>query len=444
MHDYTTIAPGALNDASRGSRSSPPRAAARAHPRHHPRELPRRAGVDRAAGACALARRPRPARSSTSATHADQLDGAGRRVSASELACSSCPAITSTWTAICGSDSDRTRCICSRRSIASAHAGRPARMRADLALIGFGNVGRRLAACSTSAGTGCRSTTIWTAASWASARAVTVRWSGDGVIDAADAARTGGSLPGLGQAGPPAILRSIARLGRSAADLRVVVETTVARHQRGTAGDGSRGPAWRRMPRRDREQGSGGVRVRGTAASARSQGVSFLFEGAVMDGIPVFNLVRETLPAVEILGFRGVINSTTNHILTALEDGEGFDARAGEDAGRRDCRGRPLTRRGRLGRGRQDRGARQRTAWRADDAARGTARGAHRRRGARRPDPSMMRVNSVAMPGQATDPSSWRPYVVDIRAVGAPKRGEVSGGRRGGSRPGRRRVSPRR
>ena len=43
-----------------------------------------------------------------------------------------------------------------------------------------------------------------------------------------------------------------------------------------------------------------------------------------MDGIPVFNLVRETLPAVAILGFRGVVNATTNHILTALERGEEF------------------------------------------------------------------------------------------------------------------------
>ena len=30
-----------------------------------------------------------------------------------------------------------------------------------------------------------------------------------------------------------------------------------------------------------------------------------------MDGVPVFNLVRETLPAVDILGFRGIINTTT-------------------------------------------------------------------------------------------------------------------------------------
>lgn len=50
----------------------------------------------------------------------------------------------------------------------------------------------------------------------------------------------------------------------------------------------------------------------------------FLFEGAVMDGIPVFNLVREALPAVEILGFRGVISTTTNYILTAMEAGRTF------------------------------------------------------------------------------------------------------------------------
>jgi homoserine dehydrogenase len=51
----------------------------------------------------------------------------------------------------------------------------------------------------------------------------------------------------------------------------------------------------------------------------------FLFEGAVMDGVPIFNLVRETLPAVRILGFRGVVNSTTNFILTAMEQGQRFE-----------------------------------------------------------------------------------------------------------------------
>jgi homoserine dehydrogenase len=51
----------------------------------------------------------------------------------------------------------------------------------------------------------------------------------------------------------------------------------------------------------------------------------FLFEGSVMDGIPVFNLVRETLPLVDISGFRGVINTTTNFALAAMESGRSMD-----------------------------------------------------------------------------------------------------------------------
>ena len=51
----------------------------------------------------------------------------------------------------------------------------------------------------------------------------------------------------------------------------------------------------------------------------------FFFEGAVMDGVPVFNLVRETMPAVTINGFRGVINTTCNYVLTELEHGTRFD-----------------------------------------------------------------------------------------------------------------------
>jgi homoserine dehydrogenase len=54
-------------------------------------------------------------------------------------------------------------------------------------------------------------------------------------------------------------------------------------------------------------------------------GLSFLFEGAVMDGVPVFNLVRETMPAVRVDGFRGVINTTANFVLSALEQGHPFD-----------------------------------------------------------------------------------------------------------------------
>jgi len=59
--------------------------------------------------------------------------------------------------------------------------------------------------------------------------------------------------------------------------------------------------------------------------AAEKAGRRFLFEGAVMDGVPIFNLVRETLPAVTILGFRGVVNTTTNYIITEMELGEAFE-----------------------------------------------------------------------------------------------------------------------
>jgi homoserine dehydrogenase len=60
-------------------------------------------------------------------------------------------------------------------------------------------------------------------------------------------------------------------------------------------------------------------------ALAESVDRVFFFEGAVMDGVPVFNLVRETMPAITVEGFRGVINTTCNFILSELERGNEFD-----------------------------------------------------------------------------------------------------------------------
>jgi len=59
---------------------------------------------------------------------------------------------------------------------------------------------------------------------------------------------------------------------------------------------------------------------------ARLRGVHFLYEGTVMDGAPVFNLIRHTLPATRIRSLRGILNSTTNYILTQMEQGTSFEA----------------------------------------------------------------------------------------------------------------------
>lgn len=60
-------------------------------------------------------------------------------------------------------------------------------------------------------------------------------------------------------------------------------------------------------------------------ALAAEKGVRFLFESTVMDGAPVFGVYREALPAANISRIEGVLNSTTNLILTQMEGGQSFE-----------------------------------------------------------------------------------------------------------------------
>lgn len=57
---------------------------------------------------------------------------------------------------------------------------------------------------------------------------------------------------------------------------------------------------------------------------AQTRGCAFRFEGTVMDGAPVLNLVERTLPASRVLSFTGILNSTTNLVLTEMERGSSF------------------------------------------------------------------------------------------------------------------------
>jgi homoserine dehydrogenase len=58
---------------------------------------------------------------------------------------------------------------------------------------------------------------------------------------------------------------------------------------------------------------------------AKSKGKHFLFESTVMDGAPVFSVVRESMLSAEILGFEGILNSCTNLIIGQMEEGYTFD-----------------------------------------------------------------------------------------------------------------------
>jgi homoserine dehydrogenase len=57
---------------------------------------------------------------------------------------------------------------------------------------------------------------------------------------------------------------------------------------------------------------------------AASHGRRFLFESAVMDGAPIFSVWRCALPAADLHSFRGLLNSTTNLILTRMEEGNSY------------------------------------------------------------------------------------------------------------------------
>jgi len=58
---------------------------------------------------------------------------------------------------------------------------------------------------------------------------------------------------------------------------------------------------------------------------ARSKGVHLRFEGTVMDGTPIFNLVEKTLPGCEVLGLSGILNSTSNFVLSEMASGRTMD-----------------------------------------------------------------------------------------------------------------------
>jgi homoserine dehydrogenase len=59
---------------------------------------------------------------------------------------------------------------------------------------------------------------------------------------------------------------------------------------------------------------------------ALERDVQFRFEGSVLAGTPVFNLMQYGLAGCTIRGMKGILNGTTNFILTAMEsDGMSYD-----------------------------------------------------------------------------------------------------------------------
>jgi homoserine dehydrogenase len=206
-------------------------------------------------------------------------------------------------------------------------------MTLELILVGFGNVARRFVGLldeqrALLAREHDLSTRIVGIATRRHGRAFAAR----GLDAAALAARVARGEP----IGPPrraaasavAFIRDAARKSAAAARQRrlVVVETTTLDIERGEPAIGHvRAALAGGAHVVTANKGPAAFAYRALSRAADRANRRFLFEGAVMDGVPIFNLVRETLPAIHIAGFRGVVNSTTNYILTAMEQGQSFD-----------------------------------------------------------------------------------------------------------------------
>jgi len=59
---------------------------------------------------------------------------------------------------------------------------------------------------------------------------------------------------------------------------------------------------------------------------ANRKELKFLYETTVMDGTPIFNLVKYSLPGTKVLSFKGILNSTTNFIIEEMELGNTYEA----------------------------------------------------------------------------------------------------------------------
>jgi homoserine dehydrogenase len=72
-------------------------------------------------------------------------------------------------------------------------------------------------------------------------------------------------------------------------------------------------------------KGALGLDMAGLKRLARENGVSLRFESSVMSGTPLIGLVRGPLAGCAVSKVEGILNGTTNYILTKMESGKSYD-----------------------------------------------------------------------------------------------------------------------
>jgi len=195
----------------------------------------------------------------------------------------------------------------------------------QLALLGFGNVGQALARLLIRKQADLErdyDLTFSVTGLATSQHGAAIDPDGLDLNEALDIMAAGGSLSGLGHSDEP--LDSIDFIRRCGAD--VLFENTPVNYQTGQpAVDHLRLAIESGMHAITANKGPVVHAYQELTELADQHGVKFYFESTVMDGAPIFSLYRETLPAAHIRSLKGVLNSTTNLILSRMETGESFE-----------------------------------------------------------------------------------------------------------------------
>jgi homoserine dehydrogenase len=77
-------------------------------------------------------------------------------------------------------------------------------------------------------------------------------------------------------------------------------------------------------------KGAVGLNMAGLKKLARENGVHLRFESSVLSGTPLINLVRGPLAGCSLSKAEGIVNGTTNYILTRMESGLSYSEALGE------------------------------------------------------------------------------------------------------------------
>lgn len=195
----------------------------------------------------------------------------------------------------------------------------------NLAFLGFGNVGQAFARLllDKKAELRARYGLTFSVTGIATARhGMAIDAAGIDVDQALECVRSKGTIEGLSTGAPPGDSLAFIR----ECDAQVLFENTPVNYENGQpALDHLRAALEMGMHAITANKGPVVHGYKALRKLAKSKGCKFYFESTVMDGAPVFSLFRQALPAASLLSFRGILNSTTNLILTRMEKGESFD-----------------------------------------------------------------------------------------------------------------------